>query len=239
MPTWKKRKDPLLSKIIYRPISFYLSSWAVRASLTGNDVSYISAVLAIVAIVAFCIPGRWPAIAGGILVNVWLLLDCTDGNMARSQKKLAFGDFSDAISSYLLVGLLGPALGLSVYMNGGALLAPSQPWIIFLGAIASSSDTLMRLIYQKYKNTELHLVSKGVLHLEADVREDHTQVGDFRVRVEAEFGIGGVLPLLILIGAIANALDLVILYCLIYYAGSAIVAVLIYVRRARSREKEI
>ena len=74
-------------------------------------------------------------------------------------------------------------------------MSKGSPWIILVGALASSSDSLMRLIYQKYKNTERNMADKGIIKLENDIRTDHSQVGSFRVRIEAELGIGGLLQL--------------------------------------------
>lgn len=237
MPAWKRRKDPILSRLIYRPLSFQFAAVASKLNLSGNDVSYISCLVGIGAVFLF-LEGSWySGIAAALLVNLWLILDCTDGNLARSKKQLPFGDFADGISSYILVGLLFPVIALRVYFHGGVLFSSLNPWIILCGAWASSSDTLMRLVYQKYKNTERNLAEKGKVKISSDVRQDHERVGDIRVRLEAELGIGGILPALILIGTIAQALDLVVLYGLIYYGGSMLFATLLYIRKARSNER--
>ena len=67
-------------------------------------------------------------IIGAILVNVWLLMDCTDGNIARSVKKEAFGPFADSMSSYLLVGLLCTCIGFAAYFEGGLLFDKNNVW---------------------------------------------------------------------------------------------------------------
>lgn len=107
-------------------------------------------------------------ICGAVLFSVWSWLDCVDGNLARSVRKQPFGEFADSMSSYILVGLMGSAMGIAAYNFGGTLLKPGNAWIILLGALASSADSLMRLIYQKYKNTEKELSEKGVLEIEND-----------------------------------------------------------------------
>lgn len=232
IPKWKRQKDPILSRIIYRPLSFVTASLCANIGISANTVSYFSGVLAIVACLLFAIPSFGCRLAGAILVNVWLLLDCTDGNLARSVKKQAFGEFADGISSYILVGLLCTTMGVAVYHTGGVLIEPATLWIVVMGALASSSDTMMRLIYQKYKATERELADQGVLQIEKDVRTDHSQVSSFRVRIEAELGIGGILPAAILVATIFNALDLIVIYCLVYYGASCIVASLLHVRKA-------
>lgn len=232
MPEWKRKKDPVLSRIFYRKAAFGLAAVCANLGISANSVSYFSALVGIVACICFLPPVFGVHIVGAILINVWLILDCTDGNLARSVKSQPFGEFADGISSYILVGLMCTMMGVAVFFEGGLFVTAGCPWIILVGALASSSDSLMRLIYQKYKNTERDMADKGIVKIENDVRTDHSQVGSFRVRVEAELGIGGLLPIAILIASIFKALDLVVIYCFLYYGASCVLASLIYVRKA-------
>ncbi len=232
MPEWKRKKDPLLSRLFYRRVAFYTASICANHNISANTVSYVSALVAILGCALF-IPNYFVCnIIGAILFNLWLIMDCTDGNLARSVKKQPFGEFADGISSYILVGFMGITMGICAFNTGGVLFKIHNHWIILLGGLASISDTLMRLIYQKYKNTERALADKGVLRVENDKRTDHSQVGSLRVRIEAELGIGGVLPLIILLGTVFHFLDAVVLYCLLYYGSSCIVATMIYIKKA-------
>lgn len=237
MPEWKRKKDPILSRLFYRRVSFYIAASCANLGISANTVSYFSGVLGIIACVCFIPDIFWMHILGAVLINIWLILDCTDGNLARSVKSQPFGEFADGISSYILVGLMCTAMSFSVYFDGGFFVPACWPWIILIGALASSSDSLMRLIYQKYKNTERDMADKGIVKIENDVRTDHNQVGSLRVRIEAELGIGGILPLAILIATIFKALDIVVVYCFLYYGLSFVLATLIYVKKAMNAEK--
>lgn len=233
LPEWKKKKDPVLSRIFYRPVSFYTASFATKLNISANAISYFSAILGIIACVLFVFDNWYARLIGAILVNIWLILDCTDGNIARSVKKQQFGEFADGISSYILVGFLFTTIGFGVYNTGGLLFDAGNPWIIMIGALASSSDSLMRLIYQKYQNTLQNMKTntenkKTII----DVRNDKDKVGNIRVRVEAELGIGGILPIAILIATIFNALDIVVIYSIFYYGLSFIVSSMLFVVKA-------
>ena len=232
MPEWKRKKDPILSRIFYRRIAFGTAAIAANIGISANTVSYFSAMVAVCACLCFLPASQLLHIIGAVLINIWLILDCTDGNLARSVKSQPFGEFADGISSYILVGLMCTMMGIAVYFEGGAVVPAGSPWIILVGALASSSDSLMRLIYQKYKNTERDMADKGIVKIENDVRTDLSQVGNLRVRIEAELGIGGLLPLAILIAAVFKALDIVVMYCFLYYGASCLIATLIYVRKA-------
>lgn len=224
LPAWKKKKDPILSKVFYRPLSFVFASFCAKHGISANTVSYISTIEAVIACSFFLFGTYTCNIIGAILINVWLLMDCIDGNLARAVKKQPFGEFADASSSYVLVGLMGICIGFSVYVQGGCFVAPGCKWMLLLGAIASSSDTLMRLTYQKYKNVERKMADLGVLEVEHENRIDSAHVGSFRVRVENEFGIGGILPFASLICAIFNALDIFVIYCFCYYGSALLVS---------------
>lgn len=232
MPEWKRKKDPILCRIFYRPLSFVCSSICANLGINANTVSYFSGWLAVIGCICFLPDNIWLHLTGAILFNVWLLLDCTDGNLARSYKRQPFGDFSDAISSYMLVGFMGAAMGVACYFEGGALFDAGSPWIIFIGAMAGSFDTMMRLIYQKYLANERAMVDKGVMPKDEDKRTDHSQVGSFRVRMELELGIAGFLPVLTIFAVLYHFLDLIVIYCFLYYGLSFLVSYFMFVRKA-------
>ena len=162
----------------------------------------------------------------------WLLLDCVDGDLARSVKQQPFGDFVDAMSSYILVGLLGMSVGFSCCANGGIIFKKGDFVIILIGAFGSSADSLMRLIYQKYQATAKDLQARGIIPIECDVRSDHQSVGSLRVRLEMELGLAGFIPVLAIICTAVGCLDVMVLYMALYYGGSCVLATVHYTRKA-------
>ena len=232
LPKWKRQKDPVLSKVFYRPVSFFGASFCANHGISANTVSYFSTLVAVIACGLFLFNSYPLHIAGASLFNIWLILDCVDGNLARCVRKQPFGEFADSMSSYVLVGLMGAPMGVALYFDGGLMVGPGAFWFILIGAIASSSDSLMRLIYQKYKNTERKLADLKVVEIGYDQRNDTSQVGSLRVRIENELGIGGILPFAVLMATIFHALDILLLYCFCYYGLSFLVSVVIYSKKA-------
>lgn len=239
LPEWKRVKDPLTSRIFYRPISFIIASIAANLGLSANTVSYFSIFIAITACILIIIPNYICNIIGAVCVNLWLLSDCTDGNLARSIKKQPFGTFADSVSSYILVAFLCTSIGISAYFNGGLFVEKNCIWIVLLGCFASSADTLMRLVYQKYKSTERDLIEQNLLKEEKEKRTDETKTNSLIVRIESDFGVGGILPILVLLGVIFNMLDLVVIYCFIYYFFSSLLMIIKYIAKAIRKTKEI
>ena len=152
-------------------------------------------------------------------------------------KKQVFGEFADATSSYILVAFMCTCMAFAVYYDGGLILDSGCIWILLLGSLSSTADTLMRLIYQKYLNTERELIDQGVLEPENDVFKDHNQVSSLTVFIGETMGIGGILPSVILLATIFHALDLVLFYCFIYYFGSGLLMSLKYIVKAIKRSK--
>lgn len=239
MPEWKRKKDPMVARFFYRPISFLVASICAKCGISANTVSYFSILIALVGCGCFVTGNHCFHIAGAILFNLWLLLDCVDGNLARSVKKQAFGEFADATSSYVLVALMCTTMSFAVYFDGGLLVATGCVWVILLGALSSTADTLMRLIYQKYTNEERELISKGLLPQETDVFKDHSKASSFTVWMAETMGIGGILPLLILVAVLFHSLDLILVYCFFYYCGSATIMILKYIRKAIVKSKNV
>ena len=103
LPEWKRKKDSILGKLIYRPISFPISSFLSNRGVSANIISYSSIFIALMACTCFLLRGFVFHIVGTILVAFWIVMDCVDGNIARSVKKIAFGDFADGIGGYILL----------------------------------------------------------------------------------------------------------------------------------------
>lgn len=236
-PEWKKNKDCIITKHIYRPLSFFLASIAANLGISANAISYASAVVALCACFMFLLRGTVFHIIGSVLMIVWLIMDCVDGNIARSVQKKPFGEFADSISSYMLVGFMGTFMSIAAYFEGGLIIEKGNPWIIFIGALASSSDTMMRLIYQKYKNTERKLADDGIIKLEDDFRSQNSDPKNIMTIIDREFGLG-IIPEIALICSIFHVLDIVVIYCFCYYGMAFIASTLIYVRKAIRTSKK-
>lgn len=211
LPKWKRKKDPILSRLFYRPVSFLLSAVFSSLGVTANAVSYFSMLVAVVACVLFVVGSP---VAGAALVNVWLLLDCADGNIARCVHAEKYGEFADALSSYVCVGLMFPCIGYCVYQTGGALFGPGEPAIILVGALASSCDTLMRLGYQKYQVVGFGM---GVNSHVDQNPEKASGIDAVRIKVDAYLSLGGFLPAVLLVAAIFGFLDIVVILWAVYY----------------------
>lgn len=232
LPEWKRKKDPITSRYFYRPLSFYGACFCARLGIDANTVSYISCVVAVMASALFIAQNHVCNIIASVLVNVWLWMDCIDGNLARCVKKQPFGEYADALAGYMLLSFLFFSMGWAAYGEGGLFLEAGNPWIFFIGALTSIWDPLMRLIYQKYNAEQMGLVERGVMPNETNIVRDHSQIGNWKITVRQLVGIGGLLPLIILLCAIFKVLDLAILFGFICNLLTFVYSLLSYTRKA-------
>ena len=215
LPSWKKKKDSLIVNIFYRPLSFLTSSLCANCKVKANVVTVFSVFVGIASSALFVFGNYTLAIIGAALLNFWLLLDATDGNLARCVEKQPYGEFLDALGSYVITASMGICYGIYIYRNPG-LISSGDYRVLFLilGAFASVFDIAMRLIHQKFVNTTNELIERGVLEKVSTVKKGF--VYNVGLRFIMEFGIGGLLPLAVLLSTIFGWLDFVIIYLVVY-----------------------
>ncbi|MCB6607717.1 CDP-alcohol phosphatidyltransferase family protein [[Clostridium] symbiosum] len=232
MPEWKRKKDPIFVRAFYRPVSFYGSAFCANLGIKANYVTVFSLFISFFAAISYFCSNHSINIIGASLINCWLVLDCIDGNLARSVERQPFGEFLDAMGSYILVSFLGIGIGVYVFKNGGLFLLSNNYWWIILGALISILDLLMRLTYQKYKNNSVELQESGAIPVELDKRLAHDSSTSIRTRIEMEFGIAGILPPAILVCTILNFLDIILVYMFLYNLTGCILVIILYTRKS-------
>ena len=84
-------------------------------------------------------------------------MDCVDGNIARVKHTASpVGEFLDAVSGYTAPAFIYLSVGVAAFNEPG-ILSWLGIWIIVIGAVASLSDLLSRIIYQKFLVTQLKI----------------------------------------------------------------------------------
>jgi phosphatidylglycerophosphate synthase len=158
---FEQDKNELMGFYIVRPLSFYPTAVAMNIGLTANQTTWISLIVLLVGCFLLAVGNYLTALAGAALLNIWLVLDFVDGNIARYEKTCSrYGEFIDALGAYL-AHLSFFAAGVGFYVSRNSLLLARFEWpaegysvvILILGSIASLAAIWIRLIYQKFKNT--------------------------------------------------------------------------------------
>jgi len=208
----KRKSDGTMTAFLYRPLS-YPASWAFLAlGISPNAVTYVSMAFCAAAFALSLVPHiacHWIAIA---FFLVFAVLDCADGNMARTlNKKSLYGSWVDAAGGYLAYATQLFSIGLSCFaFTGDSFLGVPLPWggatWILFGAFAACCNLLMRLFHQSMKN--------------ADLAAGLPFVPEREKRLSEEIGVTGYLPALYAAGLATGLLPLVLVcYTLVYGGG--------------------
>ncbi|MCJ7645568.1 CDP-alcohol phosphatidyltransferase family protein, partial [bacterium] len=77
--------------------SFYVTWIFLRLNMSANQATYISIIIGLGSCIFLALGSYTLKLAGAFLASLYLLLDCVDGNIARSTKSSSpFGKFIDA-----------------------------------------------------------------------------------------------------------------------------------------------
>jgi len=211
LPREMNQENSLWVRYVIRPISFYVAYVFQRLGFTANGVSYVSIIVAFVAFVFFLFGSRVFAIVGAVLVHIWMLLDCVDGNLARvSEIKNPYGEFVDSMSGYTLLGFVFLGLGMVAETEASWLnhYIPEH-YFLLLGGIASVSTLTARLLFQKFVATEYEIrVStnprsikpRGLLHF-----------------LEKNVGISGLFMPAMLLAVLLSYIQAIVIFYAAYY----------------------
>ena len=149
----KNSRSSLWVQLWVRKASFPLTYIFINTGWSANQVSILSWILIFISAFCLIINNFWWMLTGVVLTNLWLVLDCVDGNIARVKKRKSFmGDFFDAIAGY------GPfsitTLGIAVAAFHTTEIIPNnfKYWLIIIGGLGGICNSYMRLIHQKYLN---------------------------------------------------------------------------------------
>lgn len=89
--------DGFYSTFVVRRLSKPLTRLALRLGLSPNTVTLVSFVVGLAAAGAFALGDRWALVAGAVLLQASLVVDCVDGEVARATRRFsALGAWLDA-----------------------------------------------------------------------------------------------------------------------------------------------
>jgi phosphatidylglycerophosphate synthase len=100
-------------RLYMRRLSPYVTRLLIRTPLTANGVTWLMIATGLLAAVTLSFPGLWAAFGAAALVQLQLLLDCCDGEIARWRHTFSpAGIYLDQLGHYLTNAALPAALGI-------------------------------------------------------------------------------------------------------------------------------
>lgn len=235
-PAEKKFVESVYGRIIpVRKISYWFTIPLLHMGITAFQASVLSMYIAILACVLIVIPNSFARVIGIVLVPIWHIFDCVDGNIARYTKTASdFGSAVDAICGYFIESFLPFSLGIAAYNIGSNYFSISPAVFIIFGALGSICYTLMRLIHQKYAFEAKCVEAKTGKYFEKGDNQ-YTLKGFHRIRkmVQVNGGAVGIPMFLLWLCPIFNLYHILAVYYCVFCLGSLCVAVPFYLKKCK------
>jgi phosphatidylglycerophosphate synthase len=131
-------------RIYMRRISSRLSRHLIGFPLSANGFTYLMMVAGVAAGAALIIPGIWGAVLGALLIQVYLGLDCVDGELARWRRQTSItGVYLDRVGHYVSEAALLTGFGVraaDVFSRHGG---PAWQWA-FIGTVSALGAVLIK-----------------------------------------------------------------------------------------------
>jgi phosphatidylglycerophosphate synthase len=131
-------------RLYMRKISVHFTRHLVNTRVTPNQLTYLMIVFGVLSGAALLLPGLAGPVAAAVGIQIYLLLDCVDGEVARWTKKTSVtGVYLDRVGHYLSEAalLVGAGLHASNVIDDGFGLWAFLGAIAALGAILIKSET--------------------------------------------------------------------------------------------------
>lgn len=132
-------------RLYMREISLRWSRHLVDTRVTPNQLTSLMVLAGVLAGAALLVPGLLGAVLGVVLIQLYLLLDCVDGEVARWRKQTSVtGVYLDRVGHYLAEAALLVGFGLraaDLFRQEGGHIA--WQWA-FLGTLAALGAILIK-----------------------------------------------------------------------------------------------
>lgn len=234
LPVNKSSVSSFWVKIVARPLSFIFTYIFANVGCSANFISILSGIVSLIGCLLLAIPAKWCVILGIILINMWIILDCVDGNIARvTNKSSRMGEFFDAAYGYIICAFNFIAIGIAAYHWSTYLFGAHAIINIMIGALTCSFNLLPRLIYQKYTVMCMSILSKDNQYYEPEndiFYKPNKRKGliYFRLVLDRQIGTSGLFMPFLIICIFFNCFDIMCLFYCIYLGISCFAVIIMY-----------
>ncbi|RPK55456.1 Bifunctional IPC transferase and DIPP synthase [Streptomyces sp. ADI96-02] len=130
-------------RLYMREVSLRVDRYLVDTRVTPNQLTYVMTVAGVLAAPALLVPGIGGALLGVLMVQLYLLFDCVDGEIARWKKQYSLsGVYLDRVAAYLCDAAVLVGLGLRAADLWGQ---GRIDWLwAFLGTLAALGAILIK-----------------------------------------------------------------------------------------------
>jgi len=167
-------------RYVCRPLSIRITRLILPTQVTADQVSQAMIVAGLLAALVLSLPWRGTFFVGAVLLQLWYLIDCMDGEVARYRYYQKTGKISidkrdtsltgmyyDMINHYLMNFLVPAAVAFGEFVKTGSVV------VLWLGSAASLGQVMLLAMHdarsravlshlKKYKNIQVTSQEKKV-----------------------------------------------------------------------------
>ncbi|MFG1698335.1 CDP-alcohol phosphatidyltransferase family protein [Nonomuraea sp. NPDC049309] len=131
----ERRNGEHWAGVLYmRRLSVYVTWALAKTPVTPNQLTWVMTVAGVAAGFVLALPGLWAAVGAALLIQVYLLLDCSDGELARWTGKTSLaGVYLDRVGAYFAEAAVLAGLG----WRASAVLPDWYTVLGFAGALGA------------------------------------------------------------------------------------------------------
>ena len=141
--------EDTLDLIIYRPIAFIFVKVIYVFPITPNQITLLGIVAGILSAYFFSLGTTKGFTYAGISYFALIVLDCSDGMLARLKKGSLIGRILDGFFDYLTMIIV--LAGLGIGLSKTSLYLPFNPWLLLILTAISVAFQVMTVDYYKNK----------------------------------------------------------------------------------------
>ena len=120
------------SRLLGRRLSIYFTWLFLHTNMSPNTLTLIHTIMSVTGSALFASTNIWMQLVGFILFNLYLILDSSDGEMARYKKQTgAFGSYIDTLSHISIYVTLYCAIGINIFLRTGNVI------LLYFGAVTA------------------------------------------------------------------------------------------------------
>jgi len=140
--------EELFDLIFYRPLAFLFVKLVYPTSVTPNQITFIALGFGVIAGIMYGFGDSNALITAGILLIIYDVLDCSDGQLARLKKNGTLtGRIVDGFSDWVVSAAIYLGLGFG-YAN--ASVNPFLMWLVVVAA--GATNALHSILLDFYRN---------------------------------------------------------------------------------------
>lgn len=231
----KKKEDTLIGRYLYRPVANILAYFAVNARISANTISILSVIATFASCIAFLFPFGWGTVVGLVLLNIFPVLDCVDGTIARTLKGTShYGEFFDAMGGYAMCAFPLIFLCMAAKFNGKLVEILPFDYLFLLYAAGAICSLFSKMIYQRYRVSTLETKGKAESTIYEDKKDSPIikKVRHYIVRFDRYIGIGDGYAIILTVAYCTGWLAYVAILYSVYNILIALAILGVYCRKA-------